>query len=247
MIPANPIPWHEANQRYLSVALAQVFATLETLSLPEKTKRKPDECSEHAATLSEQIEWPHPIPPALETLCTAFELSSFERNILLMCAGAEMDSRFAALYADINKDPLRRQPTFSMGLAALDDAHWSALTPGRPLRYWHLVEVAGGDTLATSPLRIQERVLHYLAGVRCLDERLQAMVKPISEPDELVASHRAIAERSLVRSRCSPGSASRRTLRGRNNKHAGGRCGRHRAGGSAVAQYRLVVPAAGRQ
>ena len=37
--------------------------------------------------------------PALETLCSALELSSFERKVLLMCAGVEMDSSLTALYA----------------------------------------------------------------------------------------------------------------------------------------------------
>src|SRR5205807_2505087 len=45
-----------------------------------------------------------------------------------------------------------------------------------------------------SPLRIQESVLHFLAGVHCLDERLQPIVKPIAPPDRLAPSHRATAE-----------------------------------------------------
>src|SRR5208337_3980818 len=64
----------------------------------------------------------------------------------------------------------------------------------RPLRRWQLVEIAGGDTMATSPLRIQERVLHYLAGVHCLDERLLAFVRPVPQPAHLAPSHGAIAE-----------------------------------------------------
>src|SRR5437763_1479835 len=35
-------------------------------------------------------------PAALDVLCTRFGLSEFERDVLLLCAGVELDSRFAA-------------------------------------------------------------------------------------------------------------------------------------------------------
>ena len=37
--------------------------------------------------------------------------------------------------------------------------------PAGPLRRWRLLEVGAGETLAAAPLRIDERVLHYLAGI----------------------------------------------------------------------------------
>src|ERR1039458_6363906 len=122
-------------------------------------------------------------PPAIQTLCATFGLSGFERGILLMCAAVELDSRFAAIYAAANESTSKSQrpalPTFSLALAAFKDAHWSALLPGRPLRHWHLVEVLSGDTLTTSPLRIDERILHYLTGMRSIDERLSGLVEPV--------------------------------------------------------------------
>ncbi len=63
---------------------------------------------------------------------------------------------------------LTHSPPSAWRLAAFEDAHWSALLPAQPLRYWHLVEVLPGDTLTASPLRIDERILHYLAGVPSL-------------------------------------------------------------------------------
>ena len=93
--------------------------------------------------------------------------------MLLLCAGVELDATFAAACAAAQGDPRRTQPTFGLALAALPDAHWSALTPDGPLRRWRLVEPAPGEALTTGPLRIDERVLHYLAGVPTLDERLR--------------------------------------------------------------------------
>jgi hypothetical protein len=143
---------------------------------------------------SQEPAWSLPAPPALEALCAAFELSSFERKVLLMCAGVELDSRFATLLAAAYQDPRRAQPTFSLALGTFKDAHWSALSPSRPLRFWHLVEVMAGDALTTSPLRIDERALHFLTGVDCLDERLRALTEPLAAPAALPPSQRMLVE-----------------------------------------------------
>jgi len=188
--PAN-ITWHDANQRYLTGALAELRAELEKL-FSQNDSRSGHESN--GQTAPERMEWTFSRAPALESICSLFELSNFERKVLLMCAGAEMDARFPALYATGQKDAHRIQPTFSLALSAFPEAHWSALSPSRPLRRWHLVEVTAGETLATSSLRIQERILHYLAGVHGLDERLQALVRPIPEPGPLAPSHLATAE-----------------------------------------------------
>ena len=120
----------------------------------------------------------------------------FERNLLLLCAGIELDSTIAPLCAAAQDDPSRVYPTFSLALAALPEAHWSALTPGAPLRRWRLVEVGNGPGLTTAPLRIDERVLHYLAGVCQLDERLVGIIEPVARATlaDLAPSHVALVE-----------------------------------------------------
>jgi AAA+ superfamily predicted ATPase len=129
-------------------------------------------------------------PPALETLCALFGLTPFERRVLLLCAGIELDSRLAGLCAS--------RPTFSVALAAFEDAHWSALSPSRPLRYWRLVEVMPGEALTTSALRIDERILHYFAGVESIDERLRPLLKRVPVPQRLAPSHREVAEEAAA-------------------------------------------------
>jgi len=192
MSAAGNTEWYEANQAHLSGALSEVRADLENVCAAGDLRSK-HEGNSRTAPATNGSEWIFSRPPALDSVCTLFDLSSFERKVLLMCAGAELDARFQALFATAQEDPHRTQPTFSLALSAFADAHWSALTPSRPLRRWRLVELAGGETLATSPLRIQERVLHYLAGVHCLDERLQLLLHPVAEPDSLVPSHLSMA------------------------------------------------------
>jgi hypothetical protein len=52
-----------------------------------------------------------------------------------------------------------------------------------------------GDALTQSPLRIDERVLHYLAGVSHLDQRFEGVALPIPAPDDLPLSYRSVAIR----------------------------------------------------
>lgn len=144
---------------------------------------------EFEAPRSEHAEEP------LDFICQAFGLSPFERDLLLLCAGVELDGRLASLCAAANGDPRQPCPTFSLALAALDDPHWSALSPARPLRRWQLVAVERGPTLTLSPLRIDERILHELAGVPSLDRRLVGLVEPAGPLPPLAPAQLVLAER----------------------------------------------------
>ena len=192
--------WHEANQRYLMAAVGEVREELQRYKdcsgnvVENKSAR-----SGHSVAQGElkQVAESLPAPAALDILAAVFSLSPFERNIVLMCAGMELDSTFDSLCAAIQGD-LRPFPTFSLALAALPDAHWSALAPDASLRYWRLIEVSTNGLLTKSRLRLDERVLHYLTGVSSRDERLAGIVKPLLSEGDLVPSHSKLAD-NLVR------------------------------------------------
>jgi ATP-dependent 26S proteasome regulatory subunit len=200
--------WQEANQRYLMASLAVVREALQhhvrnlevkTDNSGEVTAAPPDNNQSQgslAANLALQVAAAAlPSPSALQHLCTTFNLSSFERDVLLLCAGIEFDNRFASLCATANNDRQATYATFSLATAVLPTAHWSAIAPGSPLRRWRLIEVGRGNALSLSPLRIDERVLHYIAGVPAVDERLMAIVEPLSVSGVIVPSHWELAER----------------------------------------------------
>lgn len=142
-----------------------------------KAPRNDDFSQAESAARSEQ-------PSALDTICGTFSLSLFERAVLLLCAAIELDSAFAPLCAVAQGNPSHAYPTFSLALSALPEAHWSALAPNGALRRWRLIEVGSGPALTTAALRIDERVLHYLAGLWHLDERLAGMIEPIPPVSE---------------------------------------------------------------
>jgi hypothetical protein len=64
------------------------------------------------------------------------------------------------------------------------------------LRRWRLVDITRrSEGLLNSQLSIDERVLHYLAGISYLDDRLKGLVEPISLRHQLPASHQQLALR----------------------------------------------------
>jgi hypothetical protein len=196
MIAVRPETWHEANQRYLLAALAEVRLAIEAyvarLSGGDGTKH---EVAPRAAENPAEARLGMPAPAALDTLCHAFGLSSFERSVLLLCAGMELDSAFADLCRAAQASPQRSAPTFSLALAALPQPHWSALTPAAPLRRWRLIEVGTGEAVTASPLRIDESVLHFLAGARHQDPRLDGLIREERPPAALTPSHKMLLQR----------------------------------------------------
>ena len=188
---AGAADWHAANQRYLRAALDLVAVYLTRPAHAADRERAIDQAQRQLQLAAVAL----PAAAALDTLCAGFGLSPFERDLLLLCAGPELDASFGPLLAEAGGDPARPQPTFSLALAALPDAHWSALAPEAPLRRWRLVEVAAGPALVTSPLRLDERVLHYLLGVNYLDNRLAGIVEPVRAAGPLAPSHQALAGR----------------------------------------------------
>ncbi|MEP7187789.1 MAG: ATP-binding protein, partial [Roseiflexaceae bacterium] len=186
MVANTASAWAAQNQLYLLAALGDVRSALQRHMVAPKDTALP--------VTSADLELPRGQLPAIQTLCQMFGLSPFERDLLLLCAGVELDSSFAALCAEAHNDHQRPYPTFSLALATLPGAHWDAITPIGTLRRQRLIEVGPGAALTLSPLRISEQVLHFLTGVQELDERLQRMLEPVAPAAELAPSQRALAE-----------------------------------------------------
>ncbi len=185
MMTEQHITWEEANQAYLVAEFAALRDRFE--SEPEGAGRK----------LDQDVYAFQGAPPAIERFCELFELTAFERQIVLLCAGVEMDSRLAASCGRAQGHPQRMCASFGLAMAAFAEPHWSALSPTRPLRRFRLVTVEPGYGLTSAPLRIDERILHYLAGINTLDPRLESLLA--ASPDagamafSMAAEHEAAA------------------------------------------------------
>lgn len=194
MVPANN-NWLETNQRYLIARLGVLREQLERHA--GRVGGQPDKgIAENDATQSaaEEAAATMQVPPAIVHVCSSFGLSAFESDLLLLCAGVELDPTFAALCSAAQGDTQRRYATFSLALAMLSQPHWSALSHMGPLRRWSLLELGTASSLVAAPLRIDERILHYLTGVDHLDDRLAGLIEPMDTSGELVPSHQRLSE-----------------------------------------------------
>lgn len=132
--------------------------------------------------------------PSLDVIAETFGLSEFERNILALCIGFEVDGEFAE---EILAKCPKNAPGICLAFALqhLKDAHWSALTPDAPLRRWNLIEVGPSPALSTAPIRVSEAVLHYCLGTPILDPQVAALSSWIDAKGDLPAPQQAAADR----------------------------------------------------
>jgi hypothetical protein len=182
--------WAEANQARLVAGLAELRALLEAHIAGADADAVSRARNAELAAIARM-----PATATLDRLATGFNLSEFERRLLLLAAGVELDAAFGRLCAEAQGNTHRPYATFGLALAALPEAHWSAISPSSSLRRWRLIELVSGDSLVTAQLRIDERVLHALAGVSSLDERLAPLLRRVAEPGALAPSHEKLANR----------------------------------------------------
>jgi ATP-dependent 26S proteasome regulatory subunit len=193
--------WIEANQKYLVTAIQTVRAELELFRDKQvnghATNEQAGQKMAEAQALLAKMEKELPSPPAIETLAKVFGLSAFERKIILMCAGIELDSDLAALIERLQETAGHDMPSFSLAMAAFSDSHWSALSPERPLTYWRMIELGRHKILTRGFLQIDEQLLYYLTGLNCLDERLSRVAEPVFPARFLAPSHQELSEKIL--------------------------------------------------
>jgi len=188
--------WTENNQKFLVESIAEIKQLLKQ-HISKMEKKNPEE-----AKIEYEIGAIHPdwtdaeSLSTIDSICKLFSLTDFEKSILLLCAGVELDSEMAYLCARAQGNSSNTYPTFGLALQIFSDSHWSALSPMSPLRRFKLIDTYGfpQTPLTKSPLYIEERVLHYLTGVFYLENKLQGLLRPVLAEAPLVESHKAIAD-----------------------------------------------------
>ena len=144
-------------------------------------------------------------PPALLALAAAFGLSPFERDLLLMCAGLELDADFRARSS--------AGPAHGAAPPAPDVRHGPRAAAGRALERARALGAAAPlatDRAAPPAARSPRRpcaqpsgCVHFLAGVQTLDAEIEGVVTVLDGPItaraavELAASHAELADRAV--------------------------------------------------
>lgn len=174
--------WENANRDHL-VAELGVLRLLLRPGTTDADRRRAEEALASARRLL-------PRESALDRVARGFGLSAFERSLLLLAVGPDL---VAAVGEELMAACGSARPSFGAALSVLPEAHWSALTPSAPLRRWNLVRLLDPSAPAFSPLAVDERVLHHLAGAGYLDPELAAVARPVPAPPYLPGSLRRAA------------------------------------------------------
>ncbi|MGZ8236410.1 MAG: ATP-binding protein [Methylobacter sp.] len=204
---SNQAEWMEMNDKHLAATVAWIRLRLERLiqpscegtdankdsgswfkpakKAPPQSARPDNEAIKLARLELVKLENNDP-PPALILLANALGLSEFDRQVLALCAAMELDTRIAGLCAKAQNNPNKPYPTFALAFALFDDPGWNALAPNAPLRYWRLLEInqPNAQTLTSSALCVDERILNYLKGLNYLDDRLTPLIDAMTSQQD---------------------------------------------------------------
>ncbi|HZH31995.1 MAG TPA: ATP-binding protein [Pyrinomonadaceae bacterium] len=128
----------------------------------------------------------------LEQLKRLFNLSEFERDVLLVLLLPELDGRYRRLFGYLQDDASRENPSVELVLDILrpiapDAGSARAIFAATSSLIVNHLIVLRGDTESHAPLsvrsaRVDDRVVGYLTGSDAHDARLEGILRRVDEP-----------------------------------------------------------------
>ena len=103
--------WTLANRRLMSAEFARIARRIGSK----------DAAVDDAHLLS--LRAAMPAPAAIDVVVERFDLTPFERDVLLLCAGMEMEPRIAARCAEVSTGARVAAPPFSLAPEILEGRH----------------------------------------------------------------------------------------------------------------------------
>lgn len=136
----------------------------------------------------------------LHSLSELFSLTPFEVDVILLGLASELDGRFAKLYAYLQNDLTKKQPSVGMILdllcAGLEEKLEAReyFSPSAPLLGNRLISLVGDGADANPPLlsrfvKLDERIAAFLLNSDKTDPkiaRFSTLVKPVRTFDDLI-------------------------------------------------------------
>jgi AAA+ superfamily predicted ATPase len=195
--------WRGARSAELAPAVAITDAAADVLLRPEGIQAMQEffACDAEASAISDNLRQLEATiqqaseamiaagrPAALDVLCHQFGLNAFERDVLVLCAAAEMDQAFPRLFAYAQDDVNLRHATIPLALElfctsdAIAHVVRRCFFPDAPLRRYCLVTAAAAETSAqcTRAMRVDDRILDFLCGRNRIDERVGELLDSIA-------------------------------------------------------------------
>jgi ATPase family associated with various cellular activities (AAA) len=163
--------WQEYSNQYLSQEIFRLQQQIEKI-LDPSFEIKP---LSPLLTSNQAGETPQ---SALETLCAAFKLSDLEKDILILCVGAEIDFRCCQLLGKISDNPQNSLPTIFLALNISQHRNLTVFDRNLSIFRWQLVHIQSNNNLITAPLKVDPWVLQHVMGYRYQDPTYPANLHP---------------------------------------------------------------------
>ena len=172
--------WHQNNLNFLKIEIKRVGDILERAIKGNKSVSiLPNSWSESS----------------LDILSQKFNLSAFERDILLLCLSIELRPEISMLCEKLQGES-KNYPTLNLALSYLPYSNSQVISRNYPLLRWELIEVLPNYSFTRAPIRLEKRILSYILGVNEFDEKLIGIIQPI--PEELEANYLPKSQLNLV-------------------------------------------------
>jgi SpoVK/Ycf46/Vps4 family AAA+-type ATPase len=168
-------------------------ADLDTLREAELVSRADRRIAERLAASVDAISY---LP--LVRLARLCQLTSFEVQCLVICAGPELDRRYEKVYGYLQDDVTRKRPSVALAIDLLCGSAEEKIAarmffdPQAPLFRYHLCRLAGSTddipaSLLSRSLVVDDRVVDFLLGRQRVDARLDEAVRLVM-PDEAASA-----------------------------------------------------------
>ena len=171
----SKLNWFDANRAYLVQQVEYLKYLLKT-SYPEFSSERTDKTTAKYRIELEKLRDSIPGVVPVEYLAEMFNLSEFEKSILLLAVAHELDSSFLKPLGEDKPIVVN----FSLALAILPDACWDSLIPDGALRKSGLLEVEVSTSLTASKISVPESVLHFIIGVRSEDKTILSVADTLT-------------------------------------------------------------------
>jgi SpoVK/Ycf46/Vps4 family AAA+-type ATPase len=138
----------------------------------------------------------------LSNLVSTFALSEFEQDILLLCAGVELDEELAVMCRDFSPESNDPAPNRSIATTILSEPEFDFADMTSPLRDWKLLH-QGQGLICMGSLAIDPWILQYLLGNSYyipfhFRGRLAPKIADVSSSQFIPESYQKIIEKVLT-------------------------------------------------
>ena len=163
------ITWQQRNSAYLALSLRWLRLRIHRLVDLNEGRARPAEVRRELASVaaSRAAAARSATPPALVGLARQFNLSSFERDTLLLAAAIGLDSSFSALINRL-QGLEAAAPTAALALQLFANPSWDAFAPSAALRRERLIDFSSLSPtrpFVAASMRVSEDIETRLKGL----------------------------------------------------------------------------------